>query len=221
MAFEIEPYVSVGSVELGMTRDEVRAAVGAQAQSVANRGSDPPADFFVDLGMRVDYRAPGLCTFVEFGGPISPTFQEQTLLHRPYEEMLVWFEPRDPDLLVDEAGLRSPRFGIALYAPAAQEQPSDLVEGVAIFERGYYDVRRQSACAKLTLKTIRNVRVRAPKTSECVRRSVRNVRVRAPIHAECVHVDQRRRRLVEDHVRVKEDGACRREGVYCGLAQAL
>ncbi len=139
MAFEIEPYVGVGSVELGMTREEVRTAVGAQARPVANRGSDPPADFFVDLGMRVDYRAPGLCTFVEFGGPISPTFQEQTLLQRPYEETLAWFEPRDPDLLVDEAGLRSPRFGIALYAPAAQKQPSDPVEGVAIFERGYYE----------------------------------------------------------------------------------
>ena len=44
-------------------------------------------------------------------------------------------------------------------------------------------VRRQSACATLTLTTTRNVRVRAPKTSECVRRSVRSVKVRAPIHA--------------------------------------
>ena len=44
-------------------------------------------------------------------------------------------------------------------------------------------VRRQSACAKLTLKTTRNVRVRAPKTSKCVRRCVRSVRVRAPIDA--------------------------------------
>ncbi len=82
-------------------------------------------------------------------------------------------------------------------------------------------VRRQSACAKLTLKTTRNVRVRAPKTSECVRQSVRNVRVRAPIHADCARVARRRRRLVEGHVRVKKDGARRREGVSCGLAQIL
>jgi len=52
-------------------------------------------------------------------------------------------------------------------------------------------VRRQSACAELTRRAIRNVRVRAPKTSECVRRSVRNVesayltlvgRVTIPLH---------------------------------------
>ncbi len=55
-------------------------------------------------------------------------------------------------------------------------------------------VRRQSACATLTLKTPRNVRVRAPETSECVRRSVRNVRVRAPIHTEGARVDRGLRR---------------------------
>jgi len=82
-------------------------------------------------------------------------------------------------------------------------------------------VRRQSACAKLTLKTTRNVRVRAPKTSECVRRSARNVKVRAPIHAGCVRVARRRRRPREGEVSVKEDASPWREGMLCGLAQEL
>ena len=49
-------------------------------------------------------------------------------------------------------------------------------------DRAAGGVRRQSACAKLTLKVPPNVRVPAPKTSECVRRSVQSVKVRAPIH---------------------------------------
>ncbi len=44
---------------------------------------------------------------------------------------------------------------------------------------------------------------------------------RAPIQAEGVRVDQRGRRLLEGHVRVKEDGARPREGLCCGVAQAL
>ncbi len=82
-------------------------------------------------------------------------------------------------------------------------------------------VRRQSACATLTLKTPRNVRVRAPETSECVRRSVRNVRVRAPIHARvCVWLGVDRVRG-EGEMSVTEDVSPSGEGLCCGVAQAL
>ncbi len=108
-------------------------------------------------------------------------------------------------------------YGRVQGQPVPSPAPSSRVQD----EEDSAGVRRQSACATLTLKAPPNVRVSAPETSEYVRRSVWNVKVRAPIHAECVHVDQRRRRLVEGHVRVKEDGARRREGVSCGLAQAL
>jgi len=74
-------------------------------------------------------------------------------------------------------------------------------------------VRRQSACAKLTLKATRNVRVRAPKTSECVRRSVWNVKVRAPIHTEGVRVVWGYGVPREGHMRMKEDMSPRRESV--------
>ena len=67
---------------------------------------------------------------------------------------------------VGGAGGRGPVASGAAAPPALQER-SPLT---AWRERGAA-VRRQSACAKLTLKTTRNVRVRAPKTSECVRRS--------------------------------------------------
>ncbi len=50
--------------------------------------------------------------------------------------------------------------------------------GLIRYSRGVVtivDVRRQSACATLTLKVPPNVRVFVPETSECVRRSTRNV----------------------------------------------
>ncbi len=81
---------------------------------------------------------------------------------------------------------------VTVAAPLSEGRAATGAAGRLYFQRGNYiyaanadgsnahqvtrtSVRRQSACATLTLKTTRNVRVRARKTSECVRRSVRNV----------------------------------------------
>jgi hypothetical protein len=78
-------------------------------------------------------------TRVEFAGPLSPTFQNQTFLGQPYRLARAWFEARDPDLETDGAGLTSKRFGIALYAGSAEKEPDEPVEAIAVFEKGYYD----------------------------------------------------------------------------------
>lgn len=148
--YEIEPYSGVGPIRLGMTRNEVHRVIAAERREAAHRGSDPPGDYFPHLGLFVDYRPPGVCDFVECGGPLALTFQGMTFLGQPYRTARAWFAARDPDLETDGAGLTSKRFGIALYAPGAEKDPDDPVEGVAIFERGYYDrARRQRRMEEL------------------------------------------------------------------------
>lgn len=138
MTYEIEPYVGIGPIRLGMTREEVHALMLAEREPALHRGSEKPGDFFPTLGLFVDYRAPGVCEFIEFAGPLSPTFQEQTILGQPYRQARAWFETADPECEMNGTGLTSKRFGIALYAESAEKAPDAPVEAVALFEKGYY-----------------------------------------------------------------------------------
>lgn len=137
--YQIEPYVGVGPIRFGMTRQEVQLLIAWDRQPTMHRGGDKPGDYFSPLGLFVDYRAPGVCEFVEFGGPLVPVLHGQTFLGQPYRLARAWFEANDPDCERDGAGLTSKRFGIALYARSAEKDPDEPVEAVAVFEEGYYD----------------------------------------------------------------------------------
>jgi hypothetical protein len=141
MIYEIEPYVGVGPIRLGMTREEVHTTILEQRKPTMHRGREKPGDFFPALGLFVDYRAPGSCEFVEFAlsSPVSPTLHNQAFLGQAYRLARAWFEAADPDLETDGAGLISRRFGIALYAGSAEKEPDEPVEAVAVFEKDYYD----------------------------------------------------------------------------------
>jgi hypothetical protein len=138
MIYEIEPYVGVGPIRLGMTREEVHRHIVQDRHPTMNRGRDTPGDYFPALGLFADYRTPGVCEFVEFGGPLLPVLHGQSFLGQPYRQARAWFEANDPDCETDGAGLTSKRFGIALYASSAEKRPDGPIEGVAVFEEGYY-----------------------------------------------------------------------------------
>lgn len=140
MTYEIVPHVSVGPIKLGMTRGEVRHALNVPVEEYRKtQWSNLPSDAFDSLGIHVAYRLPDVCAFVECFGPVSPMFRGETFLGRPFDEVRRWFEEIDPAVFVDGTGLISRAFGIAIYAPAAIKEPHEPVEGVGIFEDGYYD----------------------------------------------------------------------------------
>lgn len=125
MIYEIEPYVRVGPIRLGMTRDEVYTTFGEERTPTLHCGGEKPGGFFPALRHFVDYRAPGICEFVEFtrSSLLLPTLQNHAFLGQFYRLARAWFEAADPDLETDGAGLISRRFGIALYAGAQQKTP--------------------------------------------------------------------------------------------------
>lgn len=136
---EIEPYVGVGPVRLGMTVEQVRASVGAEFDTFRKTPmSEMETDAFDSVGFHVHYKLPGVCKSVEVMTPADPTFKGQKLLGQPFNKILKWFKQFDPAVEPDDAGLVSREFGIALYAPAAKQRPSLPVESVLVFERGHY-----------------------------------------------------------------------------------
>jgi hypothetical protein len=139
MNYEIKPYVGVEPIKFGMPSDEVRKVLHKDVEPVDKSSSEIPTDFFPQLGIFVYYKPPGICEAVEFGGPASPTFDGQHLLGRSYSEMERWLRGLDPDVMLLDAGLRSKKFGVGLYAPSAKKEPDLPVEGVIGFEAGFYE----------------------------------------------------------------------------------
>jgi hypothetical protein len=145
MDYEIIPNIGAGRLSFGLSPDEVRLVLQSEVEEVEKSSSGIPVDFFPLLGIFAYYKQPGVLEAVEFGGPASPTFKGRTLLEQPYSEMETWFRVQDPDLILNDAGFRSERLGIGLYAPAARREPRDPVKGVIVFEPGFYERHSMTA----------------------------------------------------------------------------
>ncbi len=138
MRYEIKPYVGVGDIFFDMSPEEVRKTLNSEVKHSKKSSSEIPSDSFEALGIFVDYRSQGICQAVEFAGPASPTFQGQELLGRSYSVVALWVKELDRDVLFNDAGLRSNKFGFGLYAPSAIKMPQLPIKGVIVFDHGYY-----------------------------------------------------------------------------------
>lgn len=140
MKLVIHPYKGIGPIEFGMSRQQVRAALGVPVESFMRTEDDvAETDEFSNLGIFVEYDSEDLCVAVEVTDPGEPEFQGRNLLRLPYNEVKGWFESYEGEIDVDDSGLTSLRFGIGVYAPQSEDDPSLLAEAVIVFKERYYD----------------------------------------------------------------------------------
>lgn len=124
-----------------MSREQVRAVIRLPfTEFVKNPDfSNEKTDAFDGILVHVYYDRSGCCDFVELGGGAArPIFRGKDLLAMPFAHALSWFRELDPNLKLD-CGLQSDAFGIGLYAPLSNEEPTSPAEGASVFARGYYD----------------------------------------------------------------------------------
>lgn len=122
-----------------MTIEQVRNFVPEPPKSfLKGPDAEVPTDAFDDLGIHVHYKAPGNCEAVEFALAADPLFEGRHLIDRPFNDILTWFKSLDVSTEVDDTGLTAFNLGIGLYAPKLTENPNAPIEGVIVFEKGYY-----------------------------------------------------------------------------------
>ena len=142
VSYAIMSYVGVGPLRLGMTRADIHRLLGEEATSFRRAPTiipdEIPQDRYANRGIFIDYSPLGLCRSIEFAGPAAPSWRGEPLLGRPYREVRALFTVWDPALKEDGAGFTSLELGIGVYAPVAKDHPDDPVEGVIVFEKGYY-----------------------------------------------------------------------------------
>jgi len=124
-----------------MTAAEIRNLMPIQARPFVKAPGAAPTDAFDDLGVHVLYRGDGRCEAIELGAPSAPTLEGTAVLAVPFTSVELLVKTLDSQLEIDESGLTSYALGLAIYCPGHDENPNLLVEGVFVFERGYYDAR--------------------------------------------------------------------------------
>lgn len=138
MNFEIIPNLGAGSILLGMKEQEIHRILGNQFEKVKKSMSD---GFETDMyeWCFIYYKKPGVCQAIEFFEPAVPILNGEKLFGRPYSEVKEIFLKLDDQVQLDEDGLTSNKLGIGIYAPSAECNIEEHIEGVIIFEKGYYD----------------------------------------------------------------------------------
>lgn len=141
MEWAIQPLRSVGPVDFGMPRADVRRVVGARFREFVKSPDRPlnRTDAFEELLVHVYYASEsGTCELVEFGGGSArPLLHGRDLLRESFSDLCAWLRSLDSALTEDDSGLESRALGIGVYAPYAEEDPARLPEGVSVFRAGY------------------------------------------------------------------------------------
>ncbi|MGO4888003.1 hypothetical protein ACJ2A9_09615 [Anaerobacillus sp. MEB173] len=133
MKFEIKPYVGVGMIKFGMTDNKIQEILQIEPEKFKK---SPLSDVLTDAYpfCHVYYKENGNCEAIEFFEPADVTFQGNTLIGIPYEKVNRLFKELDSLLEEDETGIISFKYGVSIYSSDLQS-----VEGVLVFEEGYYD----------------------------------------------------------------------------------
>src|SRR5262245_31478529 len=97
----IKPYIGVGLINLGMSMEEVRQAVGQPDLTFLKRpDSKFPTDIFRSIDAHVYYKFPGICEAIEFAQCefAVVTFLDQVLLGRPFKDVQQFFQEIDKEV---------------------------------------------------------------------------------------------------------------------------
>jgi hypothetical protein len=133
LRWDIEPYVGVGPVQFGMSREKIRAMLGDEF-STFRKGQDATneTDAYMNVGAHLYYDTDDMLECVELVGPISVNCCGVPLLDIPIERALTNLADAGLSYRYDD-GYFIDECGVALYVP------DGAVRAVTAYRRGYYD----------------------------------------------------------------------------------
>ena len=130
----VRPFVGVGDIEFGMSKDECDSFLEGDGDTFLRVHGKPESavtDYEAD-GLFLSFDGDGGLKFVEVYGP-SAIFSNVHLMGRPLQEVVEALRASGVDGSPNDVGFMFPAHGFRLYAPNGK------VEGVAVYRRGYYD----------------------------------------------------------------------------------
>jgi len=140
MDWSVVPYMGVGRIMFGMTRDQIRKLLGSEVKEFKKTPTSKVlTDAFDQLGVHVYYKNDDTCEAIEMARPANPKLNGSKIIGLPFFEVREFMQKLDDSLEIDETGLISFKLGIGLFVPSLTEIQREIVESVIVFQRGYYD----------------------------------------------------------------------------------
>lgn len=133
MTWKITPYESVGPVQLGQRRNEIRRQLGPGFTSFAKDVGETETDAYDELGIHLYYDDEDRLELVEAFEPASVSLKGIALLCREFEQVEHDLARQGYKGKPTDVGYRYNDAGIALTLQGS------TIEGVAVFQKGYYE----------------------------------------------------------------------------------
>jgi hypothetical protein len=135
MRYEIEPYVGIGDLHLDERREVIIGILGVPPKRFKRNQRDTAwIDYYNNFGFQFHYDTYDHLEFIETFPPCKTEFRSIRFFDQDINQVLVTLAylghtPRSHHgILIFES------IGISLYTP------SDIIESVSIYRRGYYGI---------------------------------------------------------------------------------
>jgi hypothetical protein len=130
---KIEPFLGVGVIRFGDTRQQVRETLQRPFETFRKNMGENATDAFDEIGLHVYYDGQDRVEFIEGFDPASLTISGLELLGRSIEDVDKELKALGHSSIPTDVGLQFDSAGIVLTAS------NGIIEGVGIYVRGYYD----------------------------------------------------------------------------------
>lgn len=134
---EFVPYKSIGTVNFGMQREEVREKFGDYSEFKKTKLSKNTTD---DFGfMHAYYDDNNILEAVECFGEAKIMLHNVNIMALNIKQLKLFFQDKSIEYITDESGLNADSIGISAYIPNIKNEKEAKVETLLIFRKGYYD----------------------------------------------------------------------------------
>jgi hypothetical protein len=132
--WEITPFKGLGVLRFGMSRQEISILLNQTPQRFKKSFLAPnETDSYDTLGFHLYYDNNDLLEFIEAFNPCGVIFRGNRFLNLELSQAITIMENLGFTPILDSEGCDFKDVGFGLYAPLG------TVEGVSIYQKGYYD----------------------------------------------------------------------------------
>jgi hypothetical protein len=138
MSYCIKSYKGIEDISFGESIETVHDKVGAPLEEFY-RGPDNTCFTNVYPDYMVYYKDSKYVEAIEFYGDIDVEIEGINIGSSKFDSLLEAFSKEDHQIIVDEDGFTSEKFGFGVYCPSWRDSDDLEVESVIVFEKGYYE----------------------------------------------------------------------------------
>ena len=142
MEFTFYPYEGFGPVKFLMSRDEVRKIMGLPYKDVTRMTNNGPyiRDFVVKQ-LFIGYNDELKCNRFELckGYDIDIVFEGESILRRPYKELLEHYQKLDPEIYINREAFWTLKYGFTIWCPDYYYEEDAMPQTFLGFVPHYYD----------------------------------------------------------------------------------